>query len=385
MRRVGLIGVLITAALGVGVTSVPASGPDDVLPSCPARASRIGDATIHWIPAPQPDLATVEQWCRAVGTPLYLPAPAVASEAPPALEDLVVITWNAHLAEGRVDELVGALREGRFTDGRPVTHFVLLIQELYRRGTTVPVFVPGVRSAYAIRARDLKSSDAMAYATRLGLAMLYVPSMRNGAELLEDRGNAILSTEPLSAPFAIELPFERQRRVAIGAAIAVDGEGTTGTLRLIDAHLDPLSSPRSLWVFRNPRTRQMGAILDLVTASRFEDDVTWAGTALGGDFNTIQAGTDETAYEQARAWSSGFIREDRRLTHTLGKIDHLFFRLPPGRGVSTTRLNEKFGSDHYPVMGQISAEQQDEWILGCHGAAQPRANRVPPWNPVKSV
>ena len=37
----------------------------------------------------------------------------------------------------------------------------------------------------------------------------------------EDRGNAIVSTEPLHTPFAVELPLERQRRVAVGAGIDV--------------------------------------------------------------------------------------------------------------------------------------------------------------------
>ena len=43
--------------------------------------------------------------------------------------------------------------------------------------------------------------------------------MRNGPELREDRGNAIISTEPLLDPFALELPLARQRRVALGAAV----------------------------------------------------------------------------------------------------------------------------------------------------------------------
>ena len=60
-------------------------------------------------------------------------------------------------------------------------------------------------------------------AERFGLSVAYVPSMRNGParDLVarEDRGNAILSTEPLVDVRAIELPFGKQRRVAITALI----------------------------------------------------------------------------------------------------------------------------------------------------------------------
>ena len=45
--------------------------------------------------------------------------------------------------------------------------------------------------------------------------------MRNGRppQTDEDRGNAILSTEPLADLTAIELPFEQQRRVAVAATL----------------------------------------------------------------------------------------------------------------------------------------------------------------------
>jgi endonuclease/exonuclease/phosphatase (EEP) superfamily protein YafD len=37
----------------------------------------------------------------------------------------------------------------------------------------------------------------------------------------------------------------------------------------------------------------------------------------------------------------------------LGRLDYLFFRLRDGGTVSTTRVEEKFGSDHHPVLGRI--------------------------------
>ena len=190
-------------------------------------------------------------------------------EDAPALDDLVVLTWNAHLAEGRLSDLINQLRAGALTGGRPVQHFVLLLQELFRRGSDVPRFAGDVRSAYAIKARDPDSPDANQYAAGLGLSFIYVPSMRNGPELQEDRGNAIVSSEPLLDPVALELPFERQRRVAIGASVRVRTRAGIETLNVFNVHLEPLSSPSSLWIFRNPRRRQVASVLDLLRQPRF--------------------------------------------------------------------------------------------------------------------
>lgn len=271
----------------------------------------------------------------------------------PSLDELVTISWNAHLAEGELDHLVTNLRKGNLTGGRPVTHFVLLVQELYRRGDEVPAFDVRDRSAFAIRPRDPNASDIDDHAQSLGLSLLYVPSMRNGPELREDRGNAIISTEPLLDPFALELPLARQRRVALGAAVQVNTPDGVRRLEIIDAHLEPLSSPKTLWVFKNPRGHQVQSILDLLSGPRFTDR-SLAGVVLGGDFNTVRSGAGEEAYRLARAWSSSLTKEDSRNTHMMGRLDYLFFKLPDGWMASTTRLDERFGSDHYPVMGTFS-------------------------------
>ena len=77
----------------------------------------------------------------------------------------------------------------------------------------MPEFANGDRSAFAIRPRDPDVADINGHAAGLGLSIFYAPSMRNGPELREDRGNAIISTEPLLDPIALELPLARQRRV----------------------------------------------------------------------------------------------------------------------------------------------------------------------------
>ena len=289
------------------------------------------------------------RWCRAVGAPLFVNA-TQGESTPPALDELVTLSWNAHLAEGQLIDLIGDLRAGKLTNGRPVRHFALLVQELYRRGDDVPAFDKRDRSAFAIVPRDPSARDVEDYAQSLGLSFLYVPSMRNGAELREDRGNAIISTEPLLDPMAIELPLARQRRVALNAGIMVGTPAGAGRLELVNAHLEPLSSPRTLWIFKNPRGRQVRAILDLLETPRFTAPGV-SGVILGGDFNTVSGGDREEGYRHARAWSKSLHREDARRTHIMGRLDYLFFRLADGWVASTARIDDRFGSDHHPVIG----------------------------------
>lgn len=275
-----------------------------------------------------------------------------ASTQPPSFDDLTVLSWNAHLAEGELPRLVEELQTGKLT-GTPVRHFVITVQELYRRGDAVPAFDPLDRTAHAIVPRDPESPDVDDFAASLGLSIYYVPSMRNGAALHEDRGNAIVSTEPLHDPIALELPLARQRRVALAAAIDVQTAEGVRRLQIVDAHLEPLSSPKSLWVFKDPRPAQVRAIRHLLDQPRFTDPAN-AGVILGGDFNTVRGGAGETAYRIAREWGTSLTTEDRRATHMMGRLDFLFFRLADGWTASTERIDDRFGSDHHPVLGTFA-------------------------------
>ncbi len=324
----------------------PAAPGSTVPPGCTARQN----ASIKWHVSDRADARELLRWCRAVGAPVFVAAPAAPVAGAPSLDELVLVSWNAHLAEGDLRNLIEKLKSGALTNGRPVAHFVLLVQELYRRGDDVPAFDARDRSAFAIRPRDPEAFDVGDHASALGLSMLYVPSMRNGPALREDRGNAIISTEPLLDPFALELPLARQRRVALGAAVLVQTSDGPKRLELIDAHLEPLSSPKTLWVFQNPRAGQVRAILDVLESPRYADDAV-AGVVLGGDFNTVRSGAREDAYRLARAWSNSLASEDTRDTHMMGRLDYLFFKLGSRWTASTQRLDERFGSDHYPVLG----------------------------------
>ena len=345
--------VIALTALTACASASMAVAPPTTVPTSPVSttcSAREVSSNIEWQISDVKDAGELSRWCRAVGSPVFVEAPVATSAPLPSLDELVVVSWNAHLSEGELGNLVGKLRSGALTGGRPVGHFVILVQELYRRGDEVPEFDRRDRSAFAIRSRSPESLDIDDHAATLGLSILYVPSMRNGSELREDRGNAIISTEPLLDPFALELPLVRQRRVALGAAVQVQTSEGTKRIELMDAHLEPVSSAKTLWVFKNPRAGQVRAILDALDAPRYASDAV-AGIVLGGDFNTIQSGADEDAYHLARSWATGVVREDSRNTHMMGRLDYLFFRLADGWTASTTRLDDRFGSDHYPVMG----------------------------------
>lgn len=347
--------VLACAGIALYGAGNPPATREHVATPCQARPEALAGRPLAWHHGSAADAVQLDRWCRAVGPPVLIAQPDNPPPGPPRLDELIVVTWNAHLAEGRLPELIRALRAGTLTGGRPVHRFVLLIQEAYRRGAAVPEFPDDARSAFGILPRDPYGADALATARSLGLAVWYVPSMRNGHEMPEDRGSAIVSTEPLRDVRALELPLARQRRVVVGATVAVRTDRGLEHLALLSAHLEPVSSPRSLWLFHNPRPRQVRSILSLVGTPAFAPAPARAGVVIGGDFNTIRGGDREDAYRLMRRWSTSLVSEDRRRTHLMGRLDYLFFRLADGWVARTSRQDERFGSDHYPVVGQFVA------------------------------
>jgi len=346
---------LACACLAVSCADRTAAELENASAPCLVRPALVDGQAVAWHQGNADDAVELDRWCRAVGPPILVASPAVPNPtSPPPLEELVVVTWNAHLGEGRLEQLVGALRSGALTSGRAVNHFVVLIQETYRRGADVPAFPLDARTAFGIVPRDPYGPDARASASTLGLSVWYVPSMRNGSEMREDRGSAIFSTEPLLAPRALELPLARQRRVTVGATIDVRTKQGIEKLSLLSAHLEPVSSPRTLWMFQNPRSGQVRSILALLASPPFTATAGMAGVVLGGDFNTIRGGDVEDAYGLARQWSQSLASEDRRRTHLMGRLDYLFFRMADGWQARARRLDDRFGSDHYPVLGQFT-------------------------------
>jgi endonuclease/exonuclease/phosphatase family metal-dependent hydrolase len=251
----------------------------------------------------------------------------------------VVVTWNAAAGAGDLVELVGRLRRGDFTDRTPVAHFVLLLQEVYRTGGAVPARVPAGGRAPRRLGRPAAAIDIEHAARSLELSVFYAPAMRNGVEA-EDRGNAIMTTEPLRQLEVLELPFERQRRIALLATVTGwTSSGERWQIRFANAHLET----RAGLTRGGPapaRRRQARAIAEHLLSPR-------APTIIAGDLNTSW-GDDEPA-----------VRDLRRLFPDAGKtpattwakavlsarLDHLFAWLP-GTSLTVSRISERFGSDH---------------------------------------
>jgi endonuclease/exonuclease/phosphatase family metal-dependent hydrolase len=355
----GAFAVCLAAAALSGCVHVPAMAVESSRALCRQSSSTSGDIT--WIrPTVTRDRMLLDRWCAAVGPPILEPAPPVSARP---TRTLAVITWNAHVGGGNVNLLIDELKSGLLTGGDPVDSFVLLLQETYRSDRGVPVRPPsGSRGPVAILSRPEEGErrSAVDIAHDNQLAVFYVPSMRNAGMVdpvpaAEDRGNAILSTLPLSDPLAIELPFERQRRVAIAATISgTTPKGTAWTLQLASVHLDT-----SLALTRGgplaARRRQADALIQAI-ASRS------VPTVLAGDFNTW-LGTHEPAVADLRQAFTGTPLNSLGTTwtgpmHAGFPLDHVFVRDVPG--VRVRRLQERYGSDHYPVLALVNLDQTPE-------------------------
>jgi endonuclease/exonuclease/phosphatase family metal-dependent hydrolase len=297
---------------------------------------------ISWFtPAVPDDSATLARWRMSVGPPVFLQT-APADGRPH--DAITIVSWNTAVGAADIVGFVQALPN-------PGAPLVLLLQEVYREGPEVPAHLaPGL--AFAGRLGGAAGGQAFReikdVARTLGLAVYYVPSMRNGGPASdEDRGNAILSSLPLSDLHAMELPFERQRRVAITATIAGRTDaGTPWHVRLVSAHLDNLGSIRRAWIGAEyGRTRQARGLTALLQDSE--------PTILAGDFNTWFGFSDQAYIETARAFPETRVDDRRATFHGLLRLDHVFFRLAPGWRAEFHRAPARFGSDHYPLVGTL--------------------------------
>ena len=278
--------------------------------------------------------------------------------APVPVDSFALVSWNTHVGGGDLPGLVRDLRRGEFTDRRPVEHFVLLLQEVHREGADVP------RNPNASAPRRIAASppegprkDIVATAKQLGLNLYYVPSMANGLSTgdvtPEDRGNAILSTLPLTELGAIELPYEKQRRVV--ATASVTGRASTGEpweLRVMSVHLDHRSRNGRVWQsFGGGRARQARALVATLDTAH--------ATILGGDLNTWSLGPLEGAIgilEDHFPVPAGYSPEPTFGTASgLGgmTLDRLMFRLPAPWSAVSRRIDDRYGSDHHPLLGWV--------------------------------
>jgi endonuclease/exonuclease/phosphatase family metal-dependent hydrolase len=299
----------------------------------------------------------LERWRRNVGAPVALD---LAPDHPaPTGRTLVVLSWNVWIGRGRLRDVITRIRNGDFAalGADPDAPLVVLTQEAYRSDETIPGAPVGPRGRTLV-AHLRPQEDIVETARDLRLNLRYAPSMRNGT-LQSDRGNAILSTLPLEAAQAVELPLVLQRRVAVSAGVTVGGTD----LRLVSAHLDPRGPPGRQWLGAAGRALQARHLLTSIP----HDTV-----VLGADLN-LGRGRSERAWRlfgeagftfgvppSSPAWRHTF--------HALPRLvlDYLLVRDRSGtvRHARVHRLDEDprdrgarvFGSDHHPLLARIDLD-----------------------------
>ena len=325
--------------LGACVSIAPLV-PDIASGPCAA----IGES-VRWLRiAPGDERRRSDRWCAAVGPPAIMRG----NSTEPAANRLVIVSWNIHVGGGNIRALVDDLRTGRLTGGQPAPSFVLLLQEAYRSGNDVPNGVPAdARFARAAKPGLPHRVDITATARALGLSLFYAPSMRNGPPSVsdEDRGSAILSTLPLDDFTAIELPLEHQRRIVVAASILGHGGERDWTLRVVSAHFTNAVG-HHLWIASEPaRLRQARALATALDVS--------APMVVGGDFNTW-FGYQDAAYKELARRFPNMRPSDRRPTFSIMRLDHVFYRLPEGWRATVRRGESRYGSDHYPLIAELT-------------------------------
>lgn len=270
----------------------------------------------------------LDLWCHSVGRPVVEQRVHSSGD----ISGMRILSWNVHVGAGRLEELLPRLLDEASSDGLGLT---ILLQETFRAGDEVPGSYPAtLRVPKAIRPRR-PTMDIRDIATKYGLSVAYVPSMRNGPATdvieREDRGNAILSTESLIDVRAIELPFGKQRRVAVTAL--------AGPIRVVSTHFDT----------NGDRAAQSAALSDRLML------LPDAPLLVGGDMNSRRGEQDGAVTALANRIplaSCGTGRTNRwplrlDVLFPIGRLDFIFASTDVG-GCET--LPDSYDSDHLPLL-----------------------------------
>ena len=221
-----------------------------------------------------------------------------------ALHGITFVSWNVHVGNGDLVRFVDDLRAGRWTAGHPVFDIVLLLQEVLRRGD-VPVLSAGASGAGRIRAKNRRAVDIEDVARELGMWLAYAPSMRGREAVIEDARQA--------------------DHVSVGVL-----------------HFDALAARRRFWLFGSSRVRAMQA--ESLAAVLPEGTL-----ALGADLNTWRGANEPAPKYFRRLFASTAVTIDESGPGHRS-LDYMFFRAP-GTSARYRVVQDKYGSDHYPLVG----------------------------------
>lgn len=307
----------------------------------PAAAGSCRSTEVQWLsPADPRQRSRLDAWCAGVGGAVHANRANGSENANNvAIERITFVSWNVHVGRGDIRAFLKDLANGLHTEGRPVGDYVLMLQEAVRT-EAVPPLTPAASGAVRIPAqRPAHEIDIVAISRELGLSLIYVPSMRNGSapdEPAEDRGNAILSTLPLSQPVAIELPGERQRRVVIVGKVA--------TVSVAVVHLDAFGGARRLMAFWTPWMRDAQV---RSTAAALPD----GPLVIGGDLNTWHGRDELAARFLERQFATPLTIDRAGLGFRV--LDYMFFRASSSQRARYRQVENLYGSDHRPLVGWV--------------------------------
>lgn len=289
--------------------------------------------------------ARLNDWCASVGRPVLRP-PAYVADAD--ITSLRIVSWNIRVGAGRAETFIPQ----QIHDAGSNTGVVVLLQEAFRSGWDVPETYPQtVDVPHAIRPRR-PTSDVVGLATQSELWVAYVPSMRNGpatsASKREDRGNAILSTEPLRDVVAIELPFGRQRRVAVAATVMPRGPSGK-PIRVVVLHFDRGHA-------HDAQAAALAARVKVLAADKTMPLVVAGDLNSGHGVNDAAVAALRNVVHWEETCGTGrTMRWPLRLDVLfLQRLDFMFSTLDDAGLMHTcTTLKKTFGSDHVPVVMEV--------------------------------
>jgi endonuclease/exonuclease/phosphatase family metal-dependent hydrolase len=338
--------------------------------ACPVPVSGVRSEQPAWYhPQGEGDAAHLERWCSTVGAPVLVANPTpgsfdgdVTDPGAGTTDDLIVATWNPNAGAGDLLRFVEAELGHSCGTGRGPP-FVLMLQEALRRSHDIPrptasaVVPPAVAEA----ARGSERLDVVEVAEQCGLSILYAAAARNGADerdgLPEEKGNAIISSLPISDPIVVELPFEGARRVTTIGTVRLPAGWS---VRVASVHFLSSARPwRVLTTGNASRLREATGLLEALESIEGEHGA--LPTIAAGDLNTWSR--RETALFRLRDY---FVDSPAPLAEpTRGSFptDHILFREQSGHAASLApgsyrRIDEAYNSDHHPVVAVVSDDSQ---------------------------
>ncbi len=280
----------------------------------------------------------LDSWCRTVGPPIITKFARPQAD----IRKIQLVSWNVNVGGGDVKGLYDKIRSEN-----PDSGIVILLQEAYRSGPAVPAtYPPQIKVPKAIRPTP-RTPDIQQIASDMQMSLVYVPSMRNGADGLEDRGNAILSTEPLRDCGALEMPFGKQRRVAIACTVQLRGASKV-EFRVVSLHMDT-NDDRKLQAVElakalAPQSAQPELLIAAGDTNSLQGRFDGSYRALNDALPELFCGNGHTAF-----WP---FRLDIPFGWWRGRIDFMFSngsRQSHVQSGECKTLHERRGSDHIPL------------------------------------